>query len=94
MVALRLRGAAGFQASLPFASIAARRRANSSSETCSEIERLGMSIAMTSPLPTRPIAPPSAASGEIWPIEGPDEPPEKRPLVTSAQAFPGPFDFS
>ena len=93
VVTLRLRGAAGFQASLPLASIAVRRRASSSSDTCSVMLRLGMSIAMMSPLSTRPIAPPSAASGETWPIERPDEPPEKRPSVISAQALPRPFDF-
>jgi hypothetical protein len=52
-----------------------------------------MSISMVSPSSTRPISPPSAASGEQWPIESPEEPPENRPSVTSAQAFPRPFDF-
>jgi aryl-alcohol dehydrogenase-like predicted oxidoreductase len=42
---------------------------------------------------TRPIAPPSAASGETWPIDRPEVPPEKRPSVISAQALPRPFDF-
>jgi len=52
-----------------------------------------MSISIVSPSSTRAIAPPSAASGETWPIERPEVPPEKRPSVTSAQAFPSPFDF-
>jgi len=56
--------------------------------------RAGMSISMRSPSCTRPIRPPSAASGETWPIERPEEPPEKRPSVISAQALPRPFDFS
>ncbi len=38
-------------------------------------------------------APPSAASGETWPIERPEVPPEKRPSVISAQALPRPFDL-
>jgi hypothetical protein len=49
--------------------------------------RLGMSISIMSPSRTRPIAPPSAASGETWPIDRPEVPPEKRPSVSSAQAF-------
>jgi hypothetical protein len=40
------------------------------------------------------MAPPSAASGETCPMERPDVPPEKRPSVISAQAFPSPFDLS
>jgi hypothetical protein len=43
-----------------------------------------------SPSSTRPIAPPSAASGETWPIDRPDVPPEKRPSVISAQLCRGP----
>ena len=39
------------------------------------------------------IAPPSAASGETWPMERPEVPPEKRPSVMRAQSFPSPFDF-
>ena len=37
-----------------------------------------------SPSSTRAIVPPEAASGETWPIDRPDVPPEKRPSVTSA----------
>ena len=54
------------------------------------IERAGMSIAIGSPSSTSAIAPPAAASGETWPIERPDVPPEKRPSVTSAQLVPSP----
>ena len=52
-----------------------------------------MSISIRSPSRTSPIVPPSAASGETWPIDRPEVPPEKRPSVTSAQALPSPFDF-
>ena len=48
---------------------------------------------MRSPLRTKPIAPPAAASGEQWPIDKPDVPPEKRPSVNRAQALPKPFDL-
>lgn len=34
-----------------------------------------------------------AASGETWPMERPEVPPEKRPSVISAQALPRPIDF-
>ena len=78
---LRLR-CGGCQAPAPLASIAARRRANSSAATARWMERAGMSISMRSPSSTRPIAPPSAASGETWPIDRPEVPPEKRPSVT------------
>ena len=37
--------------------------------------------------------PPEAASGEAWPMDRPEVPPEKRPSVTSAQAFPRPRLF-
>jgi DNA-binding Lrp family transcriptional regulator len=57
------------------------------------IVRFGMSISIVSPSRTRPIVPPSAASGETWPIDRPEVPPEKRPSVISAQALPRPFDF-
>ena len=52
-----------------------------------------MSISIVSPSSTSPMRPPSAASGETWPIESPEVPPEKRPSVMSAQALPRPFDF-
>ena len=85
--------AAGFQALAPFASISARRLANSASSMRTWIERPGISISIKSPSSMRPIAPPSAASGETWPIERPEVPPEKRPSVTSAHALPRPRDF-
>jgi hypothetical protein len=50
-----------------------------------------MSISIMSPSCTSAISPPSAASGETWPIDRPDVPPEKRPSVSSAQAFPEPL---
>ncbi len=49
-----------------------------------------MSMAIVSPFSTSAIAPPDAASGETWPIERPDVPPEKRPSVISAHALPSP----
>ena len=45
-----------------------------------------MSISMRSPSSTRPIAPPSAASGEMWHRDRPALPPENRPSVISALA--------
>ena len=50
--------------------------------------RDGMSISMMSPSIILPIAPPAAASGDMWPMLKPDVPPEKRPSVISAQALP------
>ena len=47
------------------------------------IVRLGKSIRILSPFSIKAIGPPSAASGEIWPIEIPLEAPEKRPSVMS-----------
>ena len=35
----------------------------------------------------------AAASGDAWPIERPEVPPEKRPSVSSAQALPRPLDL-
>src|SRR6185436_4508050 len=93
IVTLRARFLAGFQASTPRASMASRRWASVASSTTRLIEREGMSILIRSPSSTRPINPPSAASGERCPIDRPDEPPEKRPSVTSAQTFPRPFDL-
>ena len=61
--------------------------------TANMIVRFGMSILIRSPFSTSPIVPPSAASGETWPIDSPDVPPEKRPSVISAQAAPSPFDL-
>ena len=43
-----------------------------------------MSISIVSPSSTSAIAPPAAASGETWPIDRPEVPPEKRPSVISA----------
>ena len=73
--------------------MAARRRASSSSLTARWMLRAGMSISMVSPSSTKPMAPPSAASGEAWPMDRPEVPPEKRPSVSRAQALPMPFDF-
>ncbi len=39
------------------------------------------------------IVSPAAASGETWPMDNPEVPPEKRPSVTSAHALPSPMDF-
>ncbi|MNE80031.1 hypothetical protein D3C80_1765670 [compost metagenome] len=90
MVTLRGRTSTGFQ---PFLSCSTRRAANSSSLTSRLIERLGMSISTLSPSCTRPMAPPAAASGEAWPMDRPEVPPEKRPSVSRAQALPRPLDF-
>ena len=62
-------------------------------ESCSSVSRTlmvrdGMSISMMSPSTIFPMLPPAAASGEMWPMLSPDVPPEKRPSVISAQAFP------
>ena len=43
---------------------------------------------MRSPSSTRAMGPPSAASGETWPMEGPVEAPEKRPSVMRAMERP------
>ncbi len=53
----------------------ARRSAKTSSETCKLIVRFGRSISIISPFSTKAIGPPSAASGEIWPIEIPRDAP-------------------
>ncbi len=50
-------------------------------------------MAIVSPFWTSAIAPPDAASGETWPIDSPEVPPEKRPSVISAQALPSPRPF-
>ncbi|MBW8701731.1 hypothetical protein MBT84_19180 [Streptomyces sp. MBT84] len=55
--------------------------------------RFGMSMRIRSPSRTRAMVPPEAASGDAWPIDRPDVPPEKRPSVISAQAFPRPRPF-
>ncbi len=52
--------------------------------------RFGMSMRMRSPSSTRAIVPPDAASGEAWPMDRPEVPPEKRPSVTRAQVLPRP----
>lgn len=64
------------------ASSDARRAASVAASTSSVIVLAGTSIAIASPSLTKPIGPPSAASGETWPIESPDEPPENLPSVT------------
>ena len=52
--------------------------------------RLGMSMSIMSPSRIKAMAPPSAASGEAWPMERPDVPPENRPSVKSAHCLPSP----
>ncbi|SHW33911.1 Uncharacterised protein [Mycobacteroides abscessus subsp. abscessus] len=49
-----------------------------------------MSMLMMSPSSTSAIGPPAAASGEMWPMDSPEVPPEKRPSVMSAQLAPRP----
>ena len=46
--------------------------------------RPGMSTWIRSPSSTRAMGPPSAASGDTWPMAGPLLAPEKRPSVMSA----------
>jgi hypothetical protein len=43
---------------------------------------------MMSPSRIRPIAPPAAASGLMWPSDRPEDPPENRPSVISAHLGP------
>ncbi len=69
---------------------ASRRAASVASSTRSSMERFGMSMRMRSPSSTSAMVPPDAASGEAWPIDRPDVPPEKRPSVISAQVLPRP----
>ena len=52
-----------------------------------------MSMSMTSPLRTRPMSPPAAASGETWPMLSPEVPPEKRPSVSRAHSLPRCMDL-
>ncbi len=52
--------------------------------------RFGMSISTMSPSRISPMAPPSAASGDTWPTQSPEVPPEKRPSVTRAHWVPSP----
>ena len=50
-------------------------------------------MSIRSPSLDKAIPPPSADSGDAWPIHKPDVPPEKRPSVNKAQDLPNPFDF-
>src|SRR3954465_1664150 len=68
--------------------MAARRCASTSSGTARRMLRFGMSISIRSPSSTSPTSPPSAASGERWPMERPEEPPEKRPSVDQGASLP------
>ena len=52
---------------------------------------LGISIAMVSPSSTRAMGPPTAASGDTWPMDAPRLAPEKRPSVMSATVEPSPI---
>ena len=78
----------GVNAALPRDSSSLRRSASWLSESCTLMVRRGMSISMVSPSRTSPIAPPAAASGEMWPIDSPEVPPEKRPSVMRAHSLP------
>ena len=42
---------------------------------------------------TNASGPSLAASGDAWPIDNPDVPPEKRPSVSKAQCLSNPIDF-
>ena len=48
------------------------------------------SMVIRSPSRTSAIGPPSCASGVMWPMMKPCEPPEKRPSVSSATSLPSP----
>ena len=50
-----------------------------------------MSISIISPSRIRAIGPPSMASGDRWPIQGPPEVPENRPSVTRATDLSSPM---
>ena len=50
-------------------------------------------MSIMSPSRIKAMAPPSAASGEAWPMERPDVPPENRPSVKSAHCLPSPRDL-
>ena len=50
-----------------------------------------MLMEMISPSCTRAMGPPTAASGETWPMDAPLEAPEKRPSVISATDEPSPM---
>src|SRR3990172_2339904 len=63
----------------------------SSSETRRSILLLGMSIRIRSPFRIAPIGPPSIASGEMCPIQGPLVPPENLPSVIRATASERPI---
>src|SRR3989339_843107 len=56
--------------------------------------RLGMSRTISSPSSTIARGPPTIASGDTCPIQGPWVPPEKRPSVTSATDSPKPIPTS
>ena len=60
------------------------------SDSLTLIVFLGMSISTMSPFFTRPIGPPTAASGLTWPMQAPRVPPEKRPSVIRATDSPSP----
>ena len=77
-----MRGARGFQAAL--------RRASSSLVRSTLMVFAGMSIVSMSPSSRSPIGPPTAASGETWPMAAPRVAPEKRPSVMSATHPPRP----
>lgn len=57
------------------------------------LNKLGLylSVSIISPSLTRPIFPPSAASGDTWPIAAPLVAPENLPSVISATLSPRPL---
>ena len=66
-----LAGAAAGQASSPWRPARHGVWASSSSDTSTLMLRFGISMRMRSPLRTRPMAPPAAASGDAWPMDRP-----------------------
>ena len=70
---------------------AAFRAARVSSGTSSSSVSSGILILMVSPSYTNAIGPPTAASGETWPMDAPRLAPEKRPSVISATVEPKPI---
>ena len=55
--------------------------------------RFGILISISSPSFIRAIDPPADASGETWPMDNPEVPPEKRPSVIRAHLAPSPMAF-
>src|SRR5664280_1853431 len=71
----------------------ALRRSSSSPSTSRSMVWRTTSTTIRSPSATRPMGPPSTASGATCPMQNPCVPPENRPSVTRAQSPPRPTPF-